>query len=853
MRNTLRKLSRLELGLVTIARGLTKLGGIRDYQGEIPLPLTGGKRLEYRVDSGELLSISFLQSKGTAIDQWDEKFILTEPSPGPWGMAHELSGLDEDPVAIVPITAETAEAPESPKDPAIELKAWAAELEKMQKGLGWKIQERIKAEIKLLRWPLGGLLAGGAAYAASFGLGTFGLASAEAISTLGAVAALVAFPSAIFLVATRVAGYNLQIPENSPAVWKKIRNDRNSPSPIIREAAQYAVREMAVYQDKTAEVHTKLDKAIRMGVANAQESRGNYLSDMGYAMAVDDSTKLFNQANPNIWPKYRSPLELIQEFVEEVNPALTLTSEELAAAMANVAQTVGDPTPNKTMQDTEQTQEAKNLAELRAWADHLRKLQNRIGWKLWARYSSFWTVIDNPQILREMENARRSPNPLIQEAALKITELKAGDRYTSPIAELAEVELARKELEQKSQPPTAETQVPEQIKKDITDLPTPTTGEEIMKGLADLPLPDGMTSWFKEDAARRELEERLSKLSHGQLDSHVHGELLERPASKAHAQEFLAVAKRLCEVHDTGSWNHSVCHFIEKYREGGNNSLLNYLDTGFPQYQEALDMLVEKAFAAENCISRILGPILRYNLDKELSTGHRESFACRPLAFTPSGNHAKAREWFKKTDYSDSRGIALMIRSSSPAELWDLAEKEGVPLYYDIKDYRKAPMPPERLAKYLDAAYGADLAKKTGGLSGQDIAGNLQIKAAGQIKKGIYVDVDDTLIRGEKLNDGLVQALVAAKKAGIKVQIISAGNPESQTQRLLELGLPKNLGTVSPKAALKGSTLEMLVDDTSPALNGFGAKTWKEPGVWGVSEAIDKFISQNGGMSMAGS
>lgn len=99
----IRELSTAENIFAKIVGTIMWAGGGVDFQREFALPFSGGKRICLTGYKGTLNSIEFLQSKGTAIDQFDRRFHLTEPCKGPFGLPHELSDLDtETPFSSTP-------------------------------------------------------------------------------------------------------------------------------------------------------------------------------------------------------------------------------------------------------------------------------------------------------------------------------------------------------------------------------------------------------------------------------------------------------------------------------------------------------------------------------------------------------------------------------------------------------------------------------------------------------------------------------------------------------------------------------------------------------------------------------
>jgi hypothetical protein len=93
----------------------------------------------------------------------------------------------------------------------------------------------------------------------------------------------------------------------------------------------------------------------------------------------------------------------------------------------------------------------------------------------------------------------------------------------------------------------------------------------------------------------------------------------------------------------------------------------------------------------------------------------------------------------------------------------------------------------------------------------------------------VFVDVDGTLIvpdwhtKAPKLNPDLVERLDAHCPRGTSVTVFSGGDPAVQTARLRELGFPERFLPVKSKSDFKGMKLEIVFDDTHPAIQGFTA------------------------------
>lgn len=347
---------------------------------------------------------------------------------------------------------------------------------------------------------------------------------------------------------------------------------------------------------------------------------------------------------------------------------------------------------------------------------------------------------------------------------------------------------------------------------------------------------------------------KFANLNDHEIDTYIYQNLLKAP-TKELADDFLSAAKRLCDIRgNTAGWNHSVCHFIEKYGQTDREfpSLLTFLGlpnaNEFPQYREALAMLVEKAWPDTNCLDRIMGPIFDFNLFEARKHPENPEFAFFSPAFRDPKNLKVAEEFFVKDNYNDNRRVCLMMTSDGPAEVWKKALAGGIPLSsaYSASIYADFPASDAELAAYLDAAFGGALRYAAGGLTASEVVSNIRADIKKEILPGIFVDVDGTLLMtrdgadslNTELHEMLVKALDKEEPARLAnggwdincpITVFSGGDPVVQTKRLQAVGCDMRLLPVQSKTGFRGITMQTLIDDTQPRLSGFGAETWIWP------------------------
>jgi len=350
-------------------------------------------------------------------------------------------------------------------------------------------------------------------------------------------------------------------------------------------------------------------------------------------------------------------------------------------------------------------------------------------------------------------------------------------------------------------------------------------------------------------------------MSEGDLEQYVFDSLLNKPASEEHATKFLQVAQALCKVCKDKYWNHTVCHFIEGYGhdvDGKMPSLLNYIEkSDFPQYKEALDVLVARAFPEPNCLDRIVLPIVEFNLNAWIKDPSAPTFAHVSPAMREPSNIEAAKEVFKKEDWRDPRRALLLMQCSGPAELWKSAKASGIPIFGDdrLSDYGKAPFSKSDLSVYL-ADVIPNIATLAGGFTAAEVANNLTTRISGDTVPGVFVDVDGTLLHSNSLvpySKDIESNLLEAMGRGIPVTVFSGGDPKVQSARLLASGADPRLAEVRSKRDYVGKRLEVLIDDTPAAVGGFGAERYmspcfaSQPGALGF---VELHIDQEAGMDM---
>lgn len=245
----------------------------------------------------------------------------------------------------------------------------------------------------------------------------------------------------------------------------------------------------------------------------------------------------------------------------------------------------------------------------------------------------------------------------------------------------------------------------------------------------------------------------------------------------------------------TIGYTHAVCHLFEKYGRKDEKSYLHATQL-FPIAEQLVDVTLKKATQEQDfgCVSRIVRPIADLNLAN--LEQNQKGFTFKPTILT-------ATEFLK--GYSTSSDVEYR------PWLVDFCKAQNIGDFFPI------------YAQALRAK------KKLGTVVEEDLA------------CGVFIDVDDTLISGKwdsktgkvgYIVKPLIQEYALRKiSEGRNVTIFTGGDPKVASETLDKTGLDKKLVMVKPKAEFIGRTLEICVDDTIPAIQGFRAKTHYESGV----------------------
>lgn len=177
----------------------------------------------------------------------------------------------------------------------------------------------------------------------------------------------------------------------------------------------------------------------------------------------------------------------------------------------------------------------------------------------------------------------------------------------------------------------------------------------------------------------------------------------------------------------------------------------------------------------------------------------------------------KLNEYVVKTiiDFEDASAYVKGLGSGYPNPIGKIIAKTGKnPLPFKDSGYDN-----EKLLDLIKGKYYYEIFiqikhfDETGELLPQE-----EIKEPEETTKGVYVDVDGTLVVGEnQLNQRIVDKLKEYKDLGKNIVIFTGGDTGSQKERLVKLGLEKEIGEfkVVSKGSFQNKKLEITIDDFS--------------------------------------
>jgi len=293
------------------------------------------------------------------------------------------------------------------------------------------------------------------------------------------------------------------------------------------------------------------------------------------------------------------------------------------------------------------------------------------------------------------------------------------------------------------------------------------------------------------------------------------------------------------------SWSHSLCHVFEHYGRGEEqaDSLLCSASIQ-PSCTRLIDEAVARSVknSSAGCMHRIVGPLLTYNIDQIVPDDLDGKWAYKPASLE---NEKFVR--IINGDKEDSE-MALFCTSTSPRPVLLALIKKYVDPNNKYKEYSALhALEPEKLAALLAKLVPGDISAEEAdvvvrqrfekeGLDRLTLMGNLaQVESAKELVDAVMVDVDGTLVLEEALSSNVLSLMEALAAAGRRVIVFTGGDPEKQTEKLVQLGLDAKFLPVQSKEKYRGKILETVIDDTLPQLQGFktgnyyhGRAGWKK-------------------------
>jgi hypothetical protein len=314
--------------------------------------------------------------------------------------------------------------------------------------------------------------------------------------------------------------------------------------------------------------------------------------------------------------------------------------------------------------------------------------------------------------------------------------------------------------------------------------------------------------------------------------------------------EFDQVIRAACEAHlrepiSRQSWNHSVCHNFEKYPSGLLSSD-KFLDLA----NRLVEQGAERALQGEGCFDRIIGGVIKYNLDRLDSVSIHSAFRFKPECL----NNPEVQAMLDGNEYT--RWILDFVQATTPysylmREVEDaLAKAESEEVYASVSFEQLLLIRNEENSSRIDAYIARAYSEKKDNISATEAWAGYTSAVKKEVVPGVFVDVEGTLLVGEYfkeerevrtvLNKQLAQALDALCPSSEEVIIFTGGDTVALTEQLRSFGFPERFLPVRSKADFRGQNLQILIDDTKPQMQGFHAEAHIRPKSYD-SSAIEEF------------
>lgn len=341
---------------------------------------------------------------------------------------------------------------------------------------------------------------------------------------------------------------------------------------------------------------------------------------------------------------------------------------------------------------------------------------------------------------------------------------------------------------------------------------------------------------FSFQQAENEAELMNNKIKFGEIASYSEAETnVEHDINKRMNRAISIIEESSTQNAEPRGWqidSHELCHYLENYHcgqlEESDFSFLDYPEC-FSKASELIDKHIkdrgsEKRFC---CDSRIVLPIIKYNMENIVNL---DNFSFKPKSLESSEYVEIFYNGQGENEFGNKNELALsFVKAKTPRDffqaIFDLNIKLPVRdagtlamIFNDLKISNDK----EKINTYVAKHYSSN----DRSISVEELSENLRYsEKAKKFEKGIFVDVDGTLIVDGGLDIELAEALEGVNG----VVVFTGGNPEQKTEELRRLGLSERLLPVVSKDLYKGKILEKLIDDSVPDYQGFEAAIYLKP------------------------
>lgn len=352
--------------------------------------------------------------------------------------------------------------------------------------------------------------------------------------------------------------------------------------------------------------------------------------------------------------------------------------------------------------------------------------------------------------------------------------------------------------------------------------------------------------------------ERLSKIFDGKSDHQWYAEMIVKALRNNHGRGFSTLIENcsqgLLSSKEKGSdvWLASLAGILSPCYSDRRESCAIQDNPGFIDdiANKLIEAVCENVTTASPALNRIFKGIINYNLRNADIENLDLPFTWKAKALTSNqfislleAMASQSGEYLKFTNFLKASSIREFIVAvvndvvSQPDQILPIEISPRL-LNAVINEVNS-----DKITDYLDLMIQKCPSMETVGYGSETAISNLRkAKSATDFLPGVFIDVGRTLVEypriGESRLSDFAEAFIKITPIDYRVTIFTGGDPISTTDELRKLGVPERFLPVQSKNKFVGKRLELVIDDTSPDIQGFAADKYIRPD-------LDTFMRSN--------